>query len=80
MGVIVIGVGARQSAGENFGCTWKCHRQSQTNSDRCLGSYGYSVGGLQVLSQTLQMSMSNRLRSTSNMMNGLLSIITSESY
>jgi len=28
MGVIVIGLGTCQSAGENFGCTWECH---QTN-------------------------------------------------
>ena len=29
--------------------------ESQTNSERCLGSYGYSVEGLQALSEILLM-------------------------
>jgi len=55
-------------------------RESQTNSERCLGSYGYSFGGLQKLSETLRMYIGNRLPSTANMMHGLLFIIISESY
>jgi len=54
--------------------------ESQTTSERCLGLYGYSYGGLQKLSETLRMYMSNRLPSTAIMMHGLLFIITSESY
>jgi len=68
MGVMVISLGERRSAAENIGCTWECRRESQTNSERCLGCYGYSFGGLQALSETLRMYMSNRLPSTSNMM------------
>jgi len=55
-------------------------RESQKNSERCLGSYGYSFRGLQKSSETRWMYMSNRLPSTANMMHGLLFIITSESY
>jgi len=83
MGMIVISLGARRSAGENSGCTWECHQTNagtQTNSERCLGSYRDSIGGLQVLSETIWMYMSNQLPSTANMMHGLLFIITSESY
>ena len=54
--------------------------KSLTNSEKCLGLYGYSFGGLQKLSETLWMYMSNQLPSTANMMHGLLFIITSESY
>jgi len=43
-------------------------RESQTNSERCLGSYRYSLGGLQHVSENLRMYMSNRLPSTANMM------------
>jgi len=35
-------------------------RESHTNSERCLGSYGYSFGGLQVLSEILRMYTSNK--------------------
>jgi hypothetical protein len=34
-------------------------RKSQTNSERCLGSYGNSFGRLQALSEILWMYMSN---------------------
>jgi len=53
-------------------------RESQTNSERCLGSYENSLGALQKLSETLRMYMSNRLPSPANVMHGLLFITTSE--
>jgi hypothetical protein len=83
MGVIVISLGARRSAGETLGAHWNVAeptRESPTNSERSLGSFGYSFGGLQVLSETLRMYMSNQLPSTANVMHRLLLIITSESY
>jgi len=54
--------------------------ESQADSERCLGSYGYSLRGLHVESETLQRYMSNQFPATANMMPGLLFIITSESY
>jgi len=62
------------------GSVAKPTRESQSNSGRCLGSYGYSFGQLQALSETLRMYMSNQLPSTANMIHGFLLIITSESY
>jgi len=35
-------------------------QESQTNSERCLGSYGYSFEGLQALSEILPMYTSNK--------------------
>jgi hypothetical protein len=45
-------------------------QEIQTNSERCLDSYGYSVGGLQVIPDTLGMYISNQLPLTANMMYG----------
>jgi hypothetical protein len=83
MGVILISMIVPRRPGENFACTWEFGRTNAgipNETDRYLGSYGYSFGGLQVLSETLRMCMSNRLPSTVNMMHGSLLIITSESY
>jgi len=50
MGVIVITLGTSRSAGENFehtpGSVAEPMREAQTNSERCLSSYGYIFGEL----------------------------------
>ena len=53
MGAGLISLGAPETVAQPM---W----ESQTNSERCLGSYGYSFKGLQVLSEILQMYMSNK--------------------
>ena len=73
-------VGAPERALGAPGSITEPTRKSQTNSESCLGSYGYSFRGLQAVSETLQMYMRNRLPSTANVMDGWLLIITSQSY
>jgi len=48
MGAVVISSGAP-------GTVTQPMRESQTNSERCLGPYGYSLEGLQALSEILWM-------------------------
>jgi hypothetical protein len=48
MGTVVISLGASGTLAQPM---W----ESQTNSERCLGSYGYSLEGLQALSKILLM-------------------------
>jgi len=54
-------------------------QESHTNSQRLLVSYVYSFGGMQVLSETLQMYTHNQSPSMVNTMRGLLFMIISES-
>lgn len=53
---------------------------SQTLFERGLGAYGYSSGGLQELSVTRQIYMSNLFPSMPDIMHQLLLITTLESY
>jgi len=53
MGAVVKSLGAPGTVAQPM-------RESHTNSERCLGSYGYSFGGLQVLSEILRMYTSNK--------------------
>jgi len=53
MGVVVKSLGAPGTVAQPM---W----ESRTNSERCLGSYGYSFEGLQVLSEILRMYTSNK--------------------
>jgi len=83
MGVIVIRLGTRWSAGENFGAPGSVSesmRKLQTISERCLGSYRYSVGRMQVSSRNLRMSTSDPFSSMLNIMHRLLLIVNAESY
>jgi len=48
MGAVVISLGAPGTVAQPM-------RESQTNSERCLGPYGYSLEGLQALSEILRM-------------------------
>jgi len=53
MVAVVISLGAPGSVAQPM---W----ESQTNSERCLGSYGYLFGGLQIVSEILRMYTSNK--------------------
>jgi len=53
MGVAVINLGAPAIVAQTM-------RESQTISERCLGSYGYSFGGLQGLSDISRVYTSNK--------------------
>ena len=55
-------------------------RESRKKSERCLGFYGYLFWGLQALSGSPWIYMSNWLSSTANIIRGLLLNITPESY
>jgi hypothetical protein len=48
MGVVLISLGAPGTVAQPM-------RESQTNSERCLGPDGYSLEGLQVVSEILRM-------------------------
>jgi hypothetical protein len=48
LGAVVISLGAPGTVAQPM-------QESQTNSERCLGPYGYSLEGLQVVSENLLM-------------------------
>jgi len=53
MGAVLISLGAAGTVAQPM-------RESQTDSERCLGSYGYWFEGLQALSENLRMYTSNK--------------------
>ena len=67
MGVVVISLGAPETVAQPM-------RESQTNSERCLGSYGYSFERLQALSEILLL-YPEQYEYPPRMMHGLLFII-----
>jgi len=54
MGVIVIGLGTPQSAGENFGCTWERRRHAWEQPGAPASSLGAPATSLGVLMTSLR--------------------------